>query len=314
MIETMQDLQRVRRRLWHAGGHLNEFELYDMGAGGQGGRLAAVLCQQGDFACYHTGGGLFLRESPHAYLQAELDFLTGGGVQLYSAVGSTNDVARQLLLAGAANGTAVLADIQTAGRGQRGRAFSSPGGSGIYLTVLLRAVTDRFSPTWLTPASAVLASQALEPFLTRELHIKWVNDLFLDGAKVSGILTEAVPGENGRILGFLIGIGVNFATEPALLPSVAGSLLIRAFREALPKAAADGSFLQEYRRRSLLLGSEVKVVSPSGESYLAVAEAIDDDCALVVRTAAGRRRLTTGEVSIRPVGESWRQCSDPAEK
>ena len=330
MIETMQDLQRVRRRLWHAGGHLNEFELYDMGAGGQGGRLAAVLCQQGDFACYHTGGGLFLRESPHAYLQAELDFLTGGGVQLYSAVGSTNDVARQLLLAGAANGTAVLADTQTAGRGQRGRAFSSPGGSGIYLTVLLRAVTDRFSPAWLTPASAVLASQALEPFLTRELHIKWVNDLFLDGAKVSGILTEAVPGENGRILGFLIGIGVNFATEPALLPSVAGSLrdvlrvgsgrveaaaaLIRAFREALPKAAADGSFLQEYRRRSLLLGSEVKVVSPSGESYLAVAEAIDDDCALVVRTASGRRRLTTGEVSIRPVGESWRQCSDPAEK
>ena len=146
MIETMQDLQRVRRRLWHAGGHLNEFELYDMGADGQGERLAAVLCQQGDFACYHTGGGLFLRESPHAYLQAELDFLTGGGVQLYSAVGSTNDVARQLLLAGAANGTAVLADTQTAGRGQRGRAFSSPGGSGIYLTVLLRAVTDRFSP------------------------------------------------------------------------------------------------------------------------------------------------------------------------
>ena len=321
MSETMGKLQQLRRRLRDAGGHLSEAELAAMGAAGQGERLAAALCRQGDCVRHYAGGGLFLREGLHAYLPAELDFLTGGGVRLYDAVGSTNDMARQLLLAGAEDGAAVLADTQTAGRGQRGRPFSSPGGSGIYLTVLLRAAPGRFPPSRLTPASAVLAVRALEPLLTGELRIKWVNDLFLGGGKVSGILTEAVPGEDGEILGFLVGIGVNFATDPALLPPEAGSLreslraesgraeaaaaLIRAFRRELPRAAADGSFLEEYRRRSMLLGREVRVVTPSGESYAAVAEAIDDDCALVVRTAAGSRRLTTGEVSIRPFGKSW---------
>ena len=262
--------------------------------------------------------GVCLPQDPHRYDQKLLEALSGGPVEVHESLGSTNDVARERFGQGAGYGTAVLADYQTAGRGRMGRSFASPGGTGIYLSVLLTDSAVLEQSHLVTPAAAVVAVRALERLTRARIGIKWVNDLFCSGKKISGILTEAVVRE-GKPAGIIVGIGVNFATPPELLPEVAGSLrdfllpgasrneaaaaLIRGLRDELPDLVRQRSFLPEYRRRSILLGQPVRVLPVGQEPYEAVAESIDEEAALVVDRQGRKIRLQTGEVSIRFPGQ-----------
>lgn len=248
-------------------------------------------------------------------------------ISVYDTLESTNLTAKQMAVSGAPHGSVVAAVSQTSGRGRLGRSFFSPKDAGVYFTVILRpdqmtggssaaagtgrdnaaaegtgsAGADRTSsldrgvgsgagtvnPVLMTTAAAVAVSRAIEEVSGREVQIKWVNDLYLDGKKVCGILTEGVTNfETGTIESIVIGIGINCFRPtddfPGDLSSRAASLFSfssdqpgeasaapRAFsKNALIAAAVDqlidiqselsGSrFMREYKDRSCVLGKEI---------------------------------------------------------
>lgn len=231
------------------------------------------------------------------------------GLILGDCTASTNTQVRDMALHGADEGVTVIVDRQTGGRGRLGRTFHSPEG-GLYLSTLLRP-TDP-DPGQITCRAAVAAARAIESLCDAKIDVKWVNDLYLNGRKVAGILAEGVLTPDGALSAVVLGIGINVgATEfPADLTAIATSLgnegftltredLAAAFLNELTDALADPAAMAEYRRRNLVLGRQVTVVQGNG-TYPATAEAITDDGYLRVRTADGAlRELSSGEVSLR---------------
>lgn len=237
--------------------------------------------------------------------------------EVWPELPSTNLRARQLALAGAPDGALVLAGGQSQGRGRLGRRFESPAGRGLYMTLLLRPHLPAAEAACLTGRAAVAVCRAVSRLCRTELAIKWVNDLFLQGKKVGGILTEAVTDLEGGLVEFAaLGVGLNLTTLPdefgPELAGLAGSLFpggpAPCGRCALAAAvcaefAALGpgfGYLEEYRARSLVLGRYLTVLG-LGEPFAARAVEIDRLGRLVVElSGGGRRTLGSGEVQIRP--------------
>ncbi len=115
-------------------------------------------------------------------------------ISIHKCVDSTNTLARQAASNGASEGTVVIAGEQTAGKGRLGRSFFSPGDTGLYMSVVLRPKISAEKAVTVTAAAAVAAAEAIEILSDRQAVIKWVNDVFVDGRKVCGILTEASLG------------------------------------------------------------------------------------------------------------------------
>lgn len=239
-------------------------------------------------------------------------------VQFREEVTSTNTLLRQQAQEGAPEGTVLMAARQTAGRGRRDRTFFSPADTGLYLSLLLRPKLAPQEALYLTTCAAAAVALALEEF---DLHpqIKWVNDVFLHGKKVCGILTEgAFDPETGGLQYAILGIGVNlFPPEggfPADLPEagavfdrgpdpaetrrkLAGRILDRFFHWY--PAIQDRPFFQDYRDRSLVLGQPIHILQ-GGQRRPATALDLEPDFSLRVREADGRETiLSSGEVSIR---------------
>lgn len=202
-------------------------------------------------------------------------------------------------------GTTLIAARQTGGRGRLGRQFHSPEG-GLYLSTLI-APTDT-----ATCCAAVAAARAIESLCDAKIDIKWVNDLYINGRKVAGILAEGVLSPDGILTAVVLGIGINVGAMdfPAELQSIATSLgnegfavtredLAAAFLGALTDALTDPTAMEEYRRRNLVLGRQVTVLR-GGEAYPATAEGITDAGHLLVRDETGHTHtLSSGEVSVR---------------
>lgn len=235
-------------------------------------------------------------------------------VQVYDTLESSNRTAKLLALDGAPHGTLVLTAHQSAGRGRLGRVFESPAGKGVYLSVLLRPAA---SAQTATIGAAVAVCRAVQELCGLELGIKWVNDLYYQGKKVCGILTEAGTNlESGRLEWLVVGIGLNLTSRPEDWPEelrpIAGSLYpggpAPVSRAALAGAIARELLglcpafdcLDEYRARCFVPGHWVTVCTGT-ESYAAKAVAIDDAGRLIVAREGGRTEaLRHGEVSIRP--------------
>lgn len=212
---------------------------------------------------------------------------------------STNREAKELARQGAPHGTAVLAERQTAGRGRLGRTFFSPEG-GLYLSVILRPQCPPEDLPLMTPMAAVAVCRALEETLGIAPDIKWVNDLYLQGKKLCGILCEGA-GE-----AVIVGIGLNLRTPEGGFPPQLNAAApdVPADRRALAEAIAGRllarePFLEEYRSRCLTVGKSVTVHPVEGAPYEARAVEIDDRCRLVVESRRGREALDSGEVSVR---------------
>jgi BirA family biotin operon repressor/biotin-[acetyl-CoA-carboxylase] ligase len=167
----------------------------------------------------------FLRpDSIHAMLKTRR---LGGIIHHFLETGSTNDVARQFAEQGSPEGTLVLAEEQTQGRGRLGRSWLSERGSGIYASILLRPVMKPHEAALVTLAAAVAASVAIEQAGGLKADIKWPNDLLLSGRKCCGILSE-MQAEKGEIQYVIVGIGmnVNHSAFPTELGQRATSLRI----------------------------------------------------------------------------------------
>ena len=231
---------------------------------------------------------------------------------------STNALVREKANQGRPEGCIIIACEQTDGRGRYGRQFFSPVDSGVYLSLLLRPTA--YSPqqaTCLTAAAAAAMCQAIEAVTGQQPGIKWVNDIFLRGKKVCGILTEAAVGlETGTLNYMVLGAGVNLYPPaegfPEEIQSIAGSVLERSCPEAKNRLVGEflnrfwdfyahpecRTYLEDYRARSLAVGRRVTVLS-NGQAVSAYAYGIDDDFRLLVRYENGdTEALSYGEIRI----------------
>lgn len=231
---------------------------------------------------------------------------------------STNALVREKANQGCPEGCVIIACEQTAGRGRYGRQFFSPVDSGVYLSLLLRPTA--YSPqqaTCLTAAAAAAMCQAIEAVTGQQPGIKWVNDIFLRGKKVCGILTEAAVGlETGTLNYMVLGAGVNLYPPaegfPEGIQSIAGSVLEHSCPEAKNRLVGEflnrfwdfyshpecRTYLEDYRARSLAIGRNVTVLS-AGKAVSAYAYGIDDDFRLLVRYDSGKTEaLSYGEIRI----------------
>lgn len=231
---------------------------------------------------------------------------------------STNALVREKANQGCPEGCIIIACEQTDGRGRYGRQFFSPVDSGVYLSLLLRPTA--YSPqqaTCLTAAAAAAMCQAIEAVTGQQPGIKWVNDIFLRGKKVCGILTEAAVGlETGTLNYMVLGAGLNLYPPaegfPEEIQSIAGSVLERSCPEAKNRLVGEflnrfwdfyshpecRAYLEDYRARSLAIGRNVTVLS-AGKAVSAYAYGIDDDFRLLVRYENGdTEALSYGEIRI----------------
>ncbi|MGQ0583608.1 MAG: biotin--[acetyl-CoA-carboxylase] ligase [Reyranella sp.] len=221
-------------------------------------------------------------------------------------VGSTNDEAARLAEAGAAEGTVVWAREQTGGRGRRGRHWSSPVGN-LYSSTILRPDCAASRATELGFVAALAVADVVPS--GRETRVKWPNDVMVDGGKVAGILLESSIGQGGQVEHVVAGIGINVAFAPQLpemrYPGAALGGSVEAALERLTQALAVR--LAEWRRQGFEtvraawlakagpLGADVDV--RLGEELVRGRFAgLDDEGALLLDTAAGPRKIVSGEL------------------
>lgn len=240
-------------------------------------------------------------------------------IRVLSEVGSTNTLLKEKADAGSPEGTVLIADMQTDGKGRAGRRFYSPADTGIYMSILLRPVeTEPSRGLRFTTMAAAAACDAIHDVSGKEPGIKWVNDIYLDCKKVCGILTEgSLSMESGLLDHVVLGIGINaYCPEggfPPALKDIAGAVYDEKQMDGRNRLAAgflnrffayycqkdSDSFTKTYRRHSIVIGKEVTVISGASKRR-ALALSIDNDFRLVVQYEDGRtEHLSTGEVSIR---------------
>ena len=269
-----------------------------------------------------TGKGYRLDASTSVLSAASIErYLTAPGVHVHyhDLIDSTNLQLKRLAEAGAPEGTLVVADQQSAGRGRQGRAFYSPSGTGLYFSLLLRPTFSLEDVALVTSFAAVAVAEAIESVFGLPVQIKWVNDIFVEGHKVCGILTEAsFDAENGQLAYAVVGIGINVFTPvggfPGDVAEVAHAIspqhtdaddtrarlvaaIVNTFMEGYPDVPAR-PHLAAYRARSLLDGRSVEVFE-GPLNYRAKVLGINDDLTLQVQLSDGTERaLISGEVHI----------------
>lgn len=232
-------------------------------------------------------------------------------VLVFDTVTSTNDIVKKLILQGDRTDRReylVAAEMQTAGRGRQGKSFYSPKGSGLYFTLAMAPKNSDF--TLITSALATAVSKGIDKVCSVETQIKWVNDIYLGGRKICGILAELIGDAVAT------GIGINITTEdfPEELRGKAGSLGGSIDRNVLAAEIADAAFelcgdldgnaaeiLAYCERRSCVIGRKIEFTD-GGVAYRARAVALDGKGGLVVVTEEGERVLRGGEISVRSLG------------
>jgi len=232
---------------------------------------------------------------------------------------STNTAAKELARQGAAHGTLVVSESQTAGRGRRGRSWLSPPSEGIFASLILRpAIPTRRVPL-LTLATGVALAEALQSFGLREAWLKWPNDIWVGTRKLAGILSE-FSGELDAMDFVVVGMGINMH-QTEFPPEIAHSatsflqetgqrinraqLLSRALAElerVLPLLEQTDvtPLFAAWQKHDRLLGQEVCVFETVGTHYIGRALGLDESGALRVALPDGTERLVlAGDVSIR---------------
>ncbi|WKY47769.1 biotin--[acetyl-CoA-carboxylase] ligase [Eubacteriaceae bacterium ES3] len=264
-------------------------------------------------------------------LKSESDLLSAEGIKIglndpsikltvLKTTESTNKEAKARVLSGASHKMVILSEEQTGGKGRMGRSFFSPNHTGIYMSLVLKPDLLAADAVLTTAGAAVGVCRGIKKATGMETQIKWVNDIFFENKKVCGILTEAgTDFESGTLSYLIIGIGINvFAPEgafPTEISKIAGSLFDHK-PEALTRnqLAAEiinevfdicnnlnnHSFIEEYKKRSMIIGEEVDVIRRNQENQEAKVLDIDENGGLVVEYKnKTKQTLHSGEISIR---------------
>lgn len=243
--------------------------------------------------------------------------LIGKNIEHYEELPSTNRRAKELL-GSCPEGTVILAESQTAGRGRMGRKWFSPPGMGIGLSLILKPQLPPTQLPKLTLVAAVALSQAIFAQLKVRPLVKWPNDLYWNGRKISGILTE-LAGELGRLESVILGVGLNVNQKPADFPEdireQAGSLwmvhqrmvdrkaLLCKYLEVLEteyfQALTHGfdGVLDYCRQHTYTLGQQVTVTN-GAQTFSGTAVEIAEDGGLMIDQDGRSRKVMAGDVNL----------------
>ena len=234
-------------------------------------------------------------------------------VEYYKTLDSTNNVAKRIIAEGEDDILLVVGEEQTAGRGRQGKSFYSPGGTGIYMSLVVHPMIELQNAVTATTAAAVAVCRAIESLTDKKPMIKWVNDVYLNGKKICGILTEAVTDfETQTVSSIIIGIGINLTTKDfprdvqnasCLNADVKRAELIGAVANELNRIVNSGygEFMEYYRVHSLVVGEDIVFIK-NGVSTSARAVGIDDFGGLEVELADGTHyTLRSGEITVRKI-------------
>ena len=260
--------------------------------------------------------------------QACKDRLIGKEILFFSEIDSTNREARDRAKGGAGEGTVILADSQSCGKGRLGRSWESPPGANLYFSIILKPPICPSDAPQITLLAGVAVARALSGVSGLKCLIKWPNDILLRGKKLAGILAE-MEGEGSRVGFIILGIGVNLNWRredfPANLGVTATSLHAESGKEISRAAAAAGLFRElekeytafiregftprlkdEWNRLSWINGKEVTLSLPEGE-ISGRALGLDTDGALLLLDGKGKtRRFIAGDVSLRRINkDEW---------
>ena len=268
--------------------------------------------------------GYRLRRSPDLCIPDLRRILPPGSVigreiLFFESVSSTNTVAMEMAAQGCAEGTIVMAETQTTGKGRLGRSWISPAGKNLYMSIVLRPAMSPRDATALTLLSAVACASAIRSFSSVAVTIKWPNDIIVGDRKLGGILTE-IKADIDRITHAVVGIGINvnlsiadmsdeikdIATsvidqtgEPSSRTELAGEV-IKEFNKWYGLLMTRGKkvIIDEWLALSSTIGKHVLV--SSGKVHLeGSAEGIDDEGLLILKLADGTyRKVSAGDVII----------------
>ena len=244
----------------------------------------------------------------------------GQDLYVYREVCSTNTIAKFLSQNGIGNGSVVIAEKQTAGRGRSGKTWESPLG-GIWLSIILTPNVDYSNIPLITLATGVAVAKTLERIEVESCEIKWPNDIMINGKKVCGILTEATTSFNS-IENVVVGVGIDAnlniedfpeelkdkttSLEIELGRKVDENLLIKLFLEETEEIielfnhGRHEEILKEWRKRSYTIGKIVEVKKPFNQPYDAYALGISKEGSLVVEKTDGTlEKVISGECIIK---------------
>lgn len=243
----------------------------------------------------------------------------GREICCYEKVDSTNTMAKKLAESEGIHGLLVTADVQSAGKGRRGKHWESQPGTGVWMTLLLRPDIAPENASMLTLTAALAVSDAIRETTDLQSYIKWPNDIIVNGKKVCGILTE-MSSEADYINYIIIGIGINVNMEefPDSIKDIASSLFLeggkKIHRSTLIAAVLEHfephfeAFLQnqsikamreEYNKQLINCNKKVKIME-TGREYTAVALGVDELGRLLVELPDGEQKaVVSGEVSVR---------------
>ena len=242
----------------------------------------------------------------------------GRTVHMYESIGSTNDVAQKLAEEGTPEGTLVLADRQTAGRGRMGRRWDAPAGSSLLLSLVFYPRLKPHQAQRLTMLCALAVAEAIAETVDLPTTLKWPNDVLVHGRKVAGILTET--GLTGNHLDWVIvGIGINVNFDRRLLEDIASQAttlasevghkvsrkqllhaLLRRVEAHLSDLRRPEVLVEAWKARLSTLGRRVAIAQAEDVVH-GRAETVDEDGALLVRDDLGRmHRFLAGDVTLLP--------------
>lgn len=262
---------------------------------------------------YTLDGSIFTGEIIKSYMQSPVK------IEYIPNVTSTNDIIMEYGRKGIEEFTAVVADSQSSGKGRKGRIFYSPDNAGTYFSILLRPNINFSESLYITTAAAAAVTEAMKQLYNMDTEIKWVNDVYYNGRKICGILTEAhLDMESGTVDYAALGIGINvFEPKESYhkdIKNIAGAAFCRSMFDnkirckitakvidifyEYYKNLSNMTFLNIYKSRSFLTGKNI-TVEKNGIMQKAFVKGIDDKCRLSVLFENGiEENLLSCEVSL----------------
>ncbi len=240
-------------------------------------------------------------------------------ITIYQELDSTNNYLKKLGSQGEKETQLVIAECQIGGRGRMGRSFYSPNGTGIYFSLLIHPNCTAEKSLFLTVMAAVSVAETIMQYSKSDVKIKWVNDIYIDGKKVSGILTEGSINANNKLDYAIVGIGINVKSPENGFPEEIKDIATAIFPGNTEKSikekivvdvvnrffsmynGVDTDFVNRYKEYSYLTGKEINIIS-GGTTRPATVLDVTDKCHLLVKNDNGEiEEISSGDVSVRLV-------------
>lgn len=238
-------------------------------------------------------------------------------ITIFDELDSTNNYLKKLGSQGKKENQLVIALRQTGGRGRKGRSFYSPSGTGVYFSLLLHPECVIEKSLFLTVMAAVSVAETVMEYNKNNVKIKWVNDIYIDGKKVCGILTEGAINSDKKLDYAVVGIGINVIAPkngfPEYIKDIATAIFPGKTEENIKEKIVaevvnrffqmyngdDNDFIRRYKEYSYLTGKEINIISGENTRPAVVLD-ITDDCRLLVKNKNGEiEEISSGDVSVR---------------